>query len=313
MDRRACLFLPLAAPAVAQTLRTTRFIVPFAPGTSPDAMARHLAERLPAALAEEGRVVVENRPGAGSTIGTAQLARAAADGSVLGMSNISSHAIAPAIYPQAGYDPLRDFTHLAILAEFPLALAVAADGPYATLASLLDAARAAPGQLRVGSPGTGTSAQVALLSLRGLSGADIQHVPGRGTPPAILDTIAGRIEGVMAGMGEVGGNDRLRLLAVATEARLPQRPDLPTFREAGIDLVLSVWFGLCAPAGLPAPLADRIEAAAAGIAATADFATLVARFGGTRSTRLGRDGTTAFVASQARWSEVARAAGIRPE
>jgi tripartite-type tricarboxylate transporter receptor subunit TctC len=315
MLRRTLLAAPfLASAAAAQPAwpaRPIRIVNPF-PAGSPDAMARFLAEPLGAALGQP--VLVESRSGAGGTIGADFVAHAPADGHVLGISNAAPHAVAPAVYPALRYDPVRDFTHLALLGEFPLGLAVAAEAPYADLAGLLDAARAQPGSLRVGTPGNGTIPQLSLDVLRDATGASFAHVPFRGATVAVIETIAGRIEATVAGLGEVGSQDRLRLLAIAATSRLPRHPAVPTFREAGIDFVASAWFGLCAPAGLPAPVAARLERELRGITGGDGYARFVAGIGAAPLRDLDGAGMAAFVAAEgARWQPVARAAGIRAE
>ena len=292
--------------------RPIRLVLPFPPGASPDAIGRRVAERLTATLGQT--VIFENRPGAGGTIGADLVAKASPDGYVLGVSNTAPHAVGPAVHRAVPYDPLRDFTHIALLAEFPLALAVAADGPIHSLSEFLTAARRTAGGLRVGTPGNGTAAHVGLEMMRAAAGAEIVHVPFRGGAAAAMETVAGRIEASFSGLGEVAGNDRVRLLALAARERLPGWPAVPTFREEGLDLVATAWFGLCGPAGLPAAIADRLHREAHAAVTAPEVAALIARLGSAPNRGLSRAETAAFVAAEAkRWGDAARAAGVQAE
>jgi tripartite-type tricarboxylate transporter receptor subunit TctC len=259
-------------------------------------------------------VLVESRAGASGTIGAEAVAHAPADGYVLGISSVVPHAIAPATYPNLRYDPLREVAHIALLGEFPLALAVNTAGPFADLASFIEAARRQPGALRVGAVGSGGLGHIALEVLRREAGAAVTLIPFRGGTAAALETMGGRTEATMAGLGEVGGQDRLRLLALTSEARLPRCPDVPTFREAGIALVAQVWFGLCAPAGVAPAILARLEHEVRAITRTEGFAALLDRLNAAPQRDLDAAGMAAFVTADAgRWGEIARAAGIRAE
>ena len=274
-----------------------RLVLLFPPGVSPNAIGRRVAERLTANLGQT--VVVENRPGAGGVIGADLVAKAPPDGHVLGVCNTASHAVGPAVDRAVPYDPLRDFTHIALLAEFPLALAVAADGPIHGLSDFLAAARRTAGGLRVGTPGNGTAAHVGLEMIRAAAGAEIVHVPFDGGGAAMA-TVAGRIEASFSGLGEVAGNDRVRLLALAARERVPGWPAVPTFREEGLDLVATAWFGLCGPAGLPAAVADRLHREAQAAVTAPEVAALLAWLGSAPNRGLSRAETTAFVAAEAK-------------
>jgi tripartite-type tricarboxylate transporter receptor subunit TctC len=316
MRRRTLLLATLPGAAVAQAppwpTRPLRIIVPFPAGNAPDTLARRLAEGLAPRLGQP--VAVENRPGAGGTIGAEAVARAAPDGHTLGISNIAPYAVGPTIYPGLAYDPVRDFTHLALLAEIPLALAVSADAGWRDLAAFLAAARDRPGTLRVGTPGNGTSAQVSLELLRRMTGAEVLHVPFRGGQAAAVETIAGRIEAAMANLSEVAGNDRLRVLGMGAEARLARWPAVPSFAEQGVPLLATIWFGLCAPARLPETIAERLHRETAAILGQPGAATLLASLGSAPARGLSRPEVAAFVAAEgARWGEAARTAGVRPD
>jgi tripartite-type tricarboxylate transporter receptor subunit TctC len=290
--------------------RPIRLVLLFPPGASPNAIGRRVAERLTANLGRT--VVVENRPGAGGVVGADLVAKAPPDGHVLGVCNTASHAVGPAVHRAVPYDPLRDFTHIALLAEFPLALAVAADGPIRDLSDFLAAARRTAGGLRVGTPGDGTAAHVGLEMIRAAAGAEIVHVPFLGGAAAATEAVAGRVEASFSGLGEVAGNDRVRLLALAARERVPGWPAVPTFREEGLDLVAAAWFGLCGPAGLPAAVADRLHREAQAAVTAPEVAALLAWLGSAPNRGLSRAETAAFVAAEAeRWGDAARAAGVQ--
>ena len=314
--RRRAVFAMMLLPAAAHgqagwPARPIRIVNPF-PAGSPDAMARFVAERLTPVLGQP--VLIESRSGAGGTIGAEVVAHAPPDGHTLGISSVGPHAVAIATVANLRYDPLRDVAHLALLGEFPLAFAVRADAPFAGLAGFLAAARAAPESLRVGTVGTGGIGHISLDILRRTAGAAVTMAPFRGGTAAAVETMGGRSEAVLAGLGEVGNQDRLRLLAVTSAARMPQYPGVPTFREAGIDILANAWFGVCAPASLPEPIAERLSHELrrgdrnGGLCA-------VPRGHRRRARRdLDRAAMTAFVAEEAaRWGAAARAGGIRAE
>lgn len=296
------------APWPARPIR----LVAGAAGGPLDVVARTFAEPLAVALGQP--FVVDNRAGVGTTIGTDLVARAAPDGHTLLISNTAGHAIAPFVYPSVRYDPLRDFTEIALLAEIPLALAVHAEASLPTLGAFLDAARRAPGGLRVGTQGNGTSSHVTLELLQRIARVSLTHVPYRPGTSVATDLIAGRIEGTITSVVETGRNDRLRLLAVAAPERQPLWPDVPTFRELGYPMEVAIWFGLSGPAGLPDAIADRLHHEAALAAGRPEVAARISALGASPHRPLSRAAFAAFVASEvARWSEVVRSAAIRPD
>jgi tripartite-type tricarboxylate transporter receptor subunit TctC len=255
--RRTLLGLPaalLALPRHARAqgswpTRPVRVIVPFPPGGTTDFIARLVSQRLGAVFAQP--FVVENRAGAGGTLGSDLVAKSPPDGQALVVSNIASHGVGPSVYRAMPYDSLRDFTHVALLAEIPSVLAVPAAGPIRTLADFVAAARARPG-MSVASPGNGTSSHAKQEILKRSAGIETTHVPYRGSGPMMNDLAAGAIDAMITTLVEAGRNERFRLLAVTAPARVEGWPEVPTFRELGHpDLVASTWFGLSGPAGLP--------------------------------------------------------------
>ena len=313
-----CLLLALAwaAPATlfaqAWPARPVRLIVPFPPGGTGDLLGRLAAKEMQASLGQT--VVVENRAGAGGAIGSEAVARIEPDGYTQVLSNIASQAIGPAVNGKIPYDALRDFTHIGLIAAVPSGIVVAANSPYASLAALLDKARTAPGAVRFGSNGNGTSSHIKLAILNRAAKVDITHVPYKGSAPATADLIGGQIEGLIAAVPDVGRNERLRMLAVTTETRAARWPNVPTVRELGLaPMTASNWFGISGPAGIPAPVADRLNAALVAALNTPELAERL-RDVGADPNRMTRAEYTAMVAADiARWAEVVRVAGIKAD
>jgi tripartite-type tricarboxylate transporter receptor subunit TctC len=259
-------------------------------------------------------VVVENRAGAGGAIGSDAVAKSEPDGYTLVLSNIASQAIGPAVNPKIPYDPLKDFTHIGLIAAVPSGIMVAANSPYPTLAALLDKARTAPGAVRFGSNGNGTSSHAKLEILKRIARVDITHVPYKGSAPATADLIGGQIEGFIAAVPDVGRNERLRMLAVTTEKRAARWPNVPTVGELGLgQMTASNWFGISGPAGMPAPVADRLNAALVAALNAPELAEKL-RDLGAEPNRMSRAEYTAMVAADiARWADIVRSANIRAD
>lgn len=314
LTRRVALALPLLpVPALAQASwprRPVRIVVPFAPGASNDLIARAAAHGLQPLLGVP--VPVENRPGAGGAIGAASVASAPPDGHTL-MIGTTSLAMTAAVQP-VPYNPARDFDAVRLLAHSPIGLVVSGQSPYRTLRELLDAARARPGEIRYGSAGPGTVNHFAgaLFALR--TGLDLQHVPYRGMSPAMMDLIAGRIEMGFPSLPSVAGQLRTgeaRLLAVLAPERQPDLPDVPTAREAGVDVELLFWWGILGPRGMPAEVTARLDAALLEVLGLPEMLRFLANEGATPA-RLGHEGFQRLLVEEtARWAGVARDAAIR--
>jgi tripartite-type tricarboxylate transporter receptor subunit TctC len=295
--------------ATAWPTRPLKLIVPFPPGGTGDLLGRLAAREMEASLGQP--VVVENRAGAGGAIGSDAVAKAAPDGYTLVLSNVASHAIGPAVYAKLPYDAGKDFTHIGLIAAVPSGIAVAASSPYTSLAMLLDKARSAPGAVKFGSNGNGTSSHVKLAILNQAAKVDIAHIPYKGSAPATADLLGGQIDGLIAAVPDVGRNPLLRLVAVTTDTRAARWPEVPSVRELGLaPLVASNWFGISGPAGMPAAVADRLNAA---LVAALNAPALAERLRelGAEPNRMTRAEYTAMVGSDlARWAEVARSARI---
>ncbi|RVT99328.1 tripartite tricarboxylate transporter substrate binding protein [Rhodovarius crocodyli] len=270
MNRRqlmtAGLGLPLAAPALAQSgawpsRGSIRLIAQFPPGGLVDTVARLMAPAMSQALGQT--VVVENRAGAGGVIGTDAVAKAAPDGYTLLVSHASVHVYSTATMPSLPFDPITDFTHMGMLVEASNVLLVKGDSPYRTLDQYLTAARTRA--VRFGSSGIGSAPHLlgAMLSSEAHA-PNLDHVPYRGSAPALQDLMANVIESFIDPITtnvQMMKDGVLRALAVSTPQRLPAFPDVPTFAELGFPKLTSAqWLGLSGPKGLPAPIVERISA-----------------------------------------------------
>ncbi len=261
----AILFLATAvAAARAQELpaRPVRMVVPFAPGGTTDILARALSEQFQGEFGQP--LVLDLRPGAGGTIGTAQVARAVPDGSTLVMGTPGTHASAKALYPDLPYDPERDFTPIVLVANVPNVVVVNPALQVHSIADLIALAKARPGSINYGSAGSGATTHLSGELFRLLTGAAIVHVPYRGSGAALIDLQGGQIQLMFENLpGAIGHvrDGRLRALAVTSPRRAAAAPELPTVAEAGVPGYAVVsWFAVFAPAGTPAPLAGRLNA-----------------------------------------------------
>jgi len=252
--------LPL--PALAQASwprRPIRLIVPYPPGGNADLLGRLVAASLGTSLSQS--VVVDNKAGAGGTTGAAEAARAEADGYTLLLGDIATHAIGPAINPTVTYDPLRDFEAVARLTSVSLPLVVPASSPHRTLADLLAAGRRGRG-LTFASAGIGTPQHLAFAQLANMTGIQAEHVPYRGSAPAVTDLTAGRVDAMIDGTVVPQVRDgTLRALAITGDRRGTQLPDVPTVAEAGVPgYVFASWHGVFAPARTPEAVVARVNA-----------------------------------------------------
>lgn len=265
LSRRAVLGTAMLAPVIARAEeswpnRPIRMVLPYSAGGATDVIGRLIADRMSQRLPQ--RVVLENRTGAGGSIGASFVAKSAGDGHTLLFHNIG-HAVTRAIYPTLDYDPAKDLAAITIVAESPMVLLVPPGSPYRTLADLVAAAKAAPGRLTYGSTGGGGALQlVSLLFLRA-AGVEMQEVPYRGGAPAALDLANGSLtmlyDAGLTGFALARG-ERARALAVSGPMRSPVMPEVPTMAELGYPAAsFMVWQAILAPAATPAPLQAQIQ------------------------------------------------------
>jgi len=249
--------------AVAQPFpsKPVHIIVPFTPGSVTDIMARAVSERLGAALAQP--VIVENRPGAGGTIGTAVVAKAAPDGYTLAVVS-AGYAVAPVIYDNLPYDSARDLAGVIPLANLPSVLFVSPALGVKSVRELVALAKAKPGALNFPSAGVGSASHVSAEKFRIATGIDVVHVPLKGAPEMVTETLAGRTQFGLVGISAVLAQvreGRLLALAVSSEQRAAALPEVPTMAEAGVPAAqFDFWIGMLAPAQTPRPVVQRIHA-----------------------------------------------------
>jgi tripartite-type tricarboxylate transporter receptor subunit TctC len=241
--------------------RPITLIVPFPPGGSTTVMARNVADKLSVTLRQQ--IVVENRGGAGGTIGTRSVARAAPDGYTILLSYTATMAIAPAMNVNAGYDPRKDFTPIGMIGAAPSVLLVHPSLPVHSVAELIAYAKAAPAPLQYGSPGVGTVNHLAGEYLANETGIKLQHVPYKGNGPAMGDLLGGHILMMFVPIPVALGNIKagtLRGLAITSEKRTSLLPDLPTLAESGVPgFDVALRYGLVAPAGTPPAVIARLN------------------------------------------------------
>ena len=255
----------LALPAHAQPAdwpqKPIRIVVPYAPGGSADTLGRLIAKHLGDAFKQT--VVVENKGGAGGIIGSALTAKSAPDGYTLVVSGIGSHVIAPVDQP-AGFDPMKDFSHIALLAGPPLALVVNAELPVRDFAGLVSYVRSNPQGLSWGSPGQGTHGHLTGELFRTQAKLNMVHISYKGAGPAVADLIANQIPAAFMTLSSANAHvqsGKLRLLALSSPKRLPEYPGVPTLAELGYPGLTGItWFALSGPAGMPAALVEKINA-----------------------------------------------------
>jgi tripartite-type tricarboxylate transporter receptor subunit TctC len=251
-------------PAFAQAVypsRTIKIIVPYPAGGTTDFLGRLIADQLKSGLG--ATVIVENKPGTGTTLGADQVAKAAPDGYTLLMATSTTLAINKTLYKKLAYDPVKDFTPIALVAGVPFALIINPSIPARTLAEFIAYAKKKPG-LAYGSAGNGSPQHLGAEMLKAAAGIDIRHLPYRGSQPAMLDVIAGHIPFMVMDLQPALQQIRegkLRCLGVTTPKRVAAAPDIPTLAEAGLPgFELVAWQGVVAPAGLPRAIVDRLAA-----------------------------------------------------
>ncbi len=306
----------IANPARAEyPERLITLIVAVPPGGAGDLVARHFAHHLSELLHQN--VVVENRGGAAGTIATSLAARAPADGYTLLLSSIATHCTAPVVYKDITYDPSRDFSHIGLIATAPAMLSVNSALPIHSVADLVAYATGKPGELNFGSSGNGSGPHLWGEMFMAASGVKLTHVPYKGSGPAVIDLLAGRIQMMFdAAAAQISGiqSGQLRPLAVMSTERSVFFPTVPTMAEAGYPSVTAnLWYGLSAPAKLPSPILSRLEGALQRIAAMPDFQQALKEVG-LLSTPMSAQAYSRFILDENdRYGKIARAADISVE
>ncbi len=311
-----CAGLSQAAMAQAQwpNERVIKIVVASSAGGGTDTVARVLASELAKPIGQQ--FVVENRPGAGNVRGSDVVAKSAPDGYTLLMS-ASTLAINHVMYKQLPYDVARDFAPITPMVSLPNVLVVGMGTPFRTFGDFLSAARAKPGALTYGSAGLGTAPHMAMELLRVSAGIDVLHVPYTGVAPALNDIIGNRVDGMLVNFlsakPQIDGGT-LRALAMSSASRSRFMPDLPTINESGVPGYEAIqWFGLLAPAGTPQAIIDRLQAETAKILDTPAMKARLALEGAEPIGNSPAEFSALIKAEMAKWSQVAKAAGIKPE
>jgi tripartite-type tricarboxylate transporter receptor subunit TctC len=303
--------------ALAQTWpsKPVRMIVPFAPGGTADTLGRLVASKLNESLKET--VVVENRGGAGGVIGSELVAKADPDGYTLVVSGVASHCIAPAMSKNFPFDPLRDFTHIALFGGPPGVLVIYPELPVKTLKEFITYAKAENGKLAYGSPGNGTQGHLIAEQLKQVTGIEMTHVPYRGASLAVADLIAGHVPVTSTTLTTAATQikaGKARALAVSSGKRISDFPDVPTFGELGYpELTASIWFSLSGPAGMPPEIVTKLNTEVRRILKLPEVRERL-RPEGIEPGDLDPQQFTAFVASEIkRWAPVVRASGAQAD
>lgn len=305
--------LPFAAHAQSYPTRPVKMVVPYPPGGGTDSLARILVERMSEQLGQ--RVIVENVAGAGGTMGTASVAKAAPDGYTVMMGTLATHSIAPALYPKLQYDAAKDFTPIANFAYLTNYLAVGPSLAARNLAELVKAAQANPGKITFASAGNGTASHLAVELFRLRAGVNVVHVPYKGGAPAFSDLIGGHVDAIFGDPVGVIGQTRsgkLRALAFAGPARSVALPDVPTTAEAGLaDFHVRVWHGVLAPAGVPGDAAKRLSESIAAAVKQPAVLEALSRTGAEPGSET-LDGFGKLIeAERAKWTEVVKRANVK--
>ena len=307
-----CAALTDAATAQSYPNRPIKLIVPFVAGGPPDVIARIVADAMSAKVGQT--VVVENRPGAGATIGTRSVAGAEPDGHTLLFSSTTSLSIAPALFKNIEYDPVKSFAPIAGVSIGPMVVVVHPGVPAKTIPELVAHAKANPGKLNYGA-GVAAPPHIAWGLFTAVTGTDIAFIPYRGMAPAMNDLLAGQIEMMIDGTGPLLPHireEKVRALAVTGRTRSPDFPHLPTMIESGYpDYVLTFWTGIVAPAGTPAAIISRLNSAINETLKSPALTEGLARFNVEANIASPED-FSAFIAAEAeKWGGIIKATGIK--
>jgi tripartite-type tricarboxylate transporter receptor subunit TctC len=310
----ALLSLAAVPAAAAYPDRTVKIIVPFAPGGGTDIIARVLADAMSKDLGQP--VIVENKPGAGTIVGTAAAAASAPDGYTLVMATFA-HAVNPSIHAKLPYDTFKAFTPVALVARSFNILVVNPKLPFKSVQDVIAYAKANPGKLNYGSFGIGTSAHLAGELFKSLAQVDLTHVPYKGSAPAITDLLGGQIEIMFTTVASVASyiqSGQLRALAVTSTQRSAAFPDLPTIAQAGVPgYAAESWYGLYAPAGTPADVVMQLNRSVATAIGAGVFKKLETNEGLTFAPGTPADFGRYVEGEAARWRDVVKAAHIQTQ
>ena len=308
-------FYPGLSLAQSMFVRPLRLVVPFPAGGPTDIVARPLAQMLSVALGQP--VTVDNRAGAGGSIAADSVAKSPADGYTLLMGTVGTHAINPALYKKLPYDALKDFTPLGLAANAPVAVVVGAASSYATVTELVAAAKRQPGGIVFGSAGNGTPGHLTGELFAKAEGIQLQHVPYRGSAPAVTDLLGGQIplmfDPVQSIIQQVRAG-KLRALAVSSRERSPALPQVPTLSEAGLPgFEADAWWAVFAPAHLPAPVANLLRSEVERVVRSDAFREKLGNLGVTPAAAMRQSFTEFNRAELAKWGKAVQDSGTSLE
>ena len=306
---------PSQALAQAYPTKPVRLVVPFPPGGSTDIVARIVAQKLGERIGQP--LVVENRGGAGGTIGTEAVAKATPDGYILGFASTSTHAVAPAVYTKLGYDPVKGFAPISLVAVTPYLLVVSPKVDVKSLKEFVAYVKARPGKLNYASAGTGSTTHLAMEMLKSAAGLFIVHIPYNGNGPAGTAVIAGDVEFLFGSLPAVlphAKSGRVRPLAVGTPKRSPSLPDVPTVAESGFaGFDASLWLAIMAPAGTPGPVVDRLHKEIVAVVRSPDAAEALSKAGAEPVTSTPAELASMVKDGVQKYAKAVKQAGVKPE
>ncbi|AVS66109.1 tripartite tricarboxylate transporter substrate binding protein [Paracidovorax avenae] len=307
----ACALLPGLAAAQAFPSKPITIIVPFAAGGTTDILARIIAQGMGAELGQS--VVVDNRAGAGGNIGGQVAARAPADGYTLFMGTVGTHAINAALYRKMPFDPVKDFAPLTRVANVPNLLVANPAQPFKTVQELIAYAKANPGKINFGSSGSGSSIHLSGELFKSMAKVDMQHVPYKGSAPAVTDLLGNQIAIMFDNMPSAIQHVRsgkLRAIAVTTAKRSPELPDVPTIAESGVPgYEATSWFGMFAPAATPAPVVAKLNATIVKVLAQPDIRKKLAEQGAEAAGETPAQFADFIQKESVKWGKVVRESG----
>jgi tripartite-type tricarboxylate transporter receptor subunit TctC len=323
MSVRKSLFIAMMAlaaaftPAQAQNYpaRPITLVIPFAPGGSTSIVGRGVAEKMSELLGE--KIIIDNRPGAGGTVGTRAVAKSDPDGYTLILGYTGTLAIGPSLYKNVGYDPRKDFAPIGMIGNAPNSLVVNPSFPAKTLAELIAYAKANPGTVNFGSAGAGTASHITGEYFASAAGIKLVHIPYKGTGPALTDLLGGHIPMAFAPIPASHTNvaaGKLRALAVTSAQRSGLLPDVPTIAESGIaGFDASLYYGLAAPAGTPRPIIERLNKELNIALASDDVRKRLAIEGAEPLPSTPDDYGADIDREEAQWAKVVKASGAKAE
>jgi len=304
-----------AAVAADYPARTVTLVVPYPPGGGVDAMARVVAAKLSDALHQQ--FIVDNRPGAGGTIGTRVVAQAAPDGYTLLLGHTGTISINPSLYAHAGYDPRKDFAPIGLVASMPVALLAHPSFSAKSIAEFIATAKAQPGKLNLGTSALGTGGYMCAELFKAEAGIDVAIIPYKGTAPVMNDLLGGHVPIAFGVLPPALGNiqaGKLRAIAVTSRKRFSLLPDVPTFDESGLPGFEAVLhYGVLAPAGTPKEIVDRLSEELRKLVDNPEVRTQIHNEGGDPMTSTPAEYTADIDKEEKKWSGLVKKLGLKVE